>query len=134
MSNMLINYTELINNRLTAFRNLGCSMSMHIHYTFSRMNRFPENLCSMGGKQGKRFHQDMWKMKTRFQGRRDAVMMVDYYWNLKRNLSVAEHSRIMWKRKFKHCSLNCGDATYNLRVSVNYQHLLYHPEIDVPIM
>lgn len=100
-NNKARNYAELVNNMLTAFRNLGCNMSIKMHYLFSHMNRFPENLGSMSDEQGERFHQDMKEMETRYQGRWDAVMMADYCWNLKRDLPAAEHSRSSKKRKFK---------------------------------
>ena len=76
------NYAELINNMSTAFRNLSCSMSIKMHYLFSHMDRFPENLGSMSDKQGDRFHQDPKEMETRYQSSRDSVMMADYCWNL----------------------------------------------------
>ncbi|CAM1301858.1 Uncharacterised protein r2_g1166 [Pycnogonum litorale] len=93
------NYTELVTNMLTAFRNLGCNMSIKMHYLESHMDRFPENLGSMSDKQGERFHQDIKEMETRYQGRWDAVMMADYCWTLKRDISTAEHSRSSKKRK-----------------------------------
>ena len=59
------NYAELVNNMLTAFKNLGCNMSVKMHYLFSHMDWFNE-----------------WRvgeeMETRYQGRLDAVMMADY--------------------------------------------------------
>ena len=57
-NNKARNYAELVNNMLTAFRNLGCNMSVKMHYLFSQMDRFPENLGSMSDEQGKRFPQD----------------------------------------------------------------------------
>ena len=38
------NKAELVNNMLTAFRNLGCNMSVKMHNLFSHMDRFPEKL------------------------------------------------------------------------------------------
>ena len=35
------NYTELAANLLTAFRNLGCNMSIKMHDLFSHLGRFP---------------------------------------------------------------------------------------------
>jgi hypothetical protein len=49
-------YAKLVTNMLTAFRNLGCNMSIKMHYLFSHMDRFPENLGSMSDEQGERFH------------------------------------------------------------------------------
>ena len=56
-NNKARNYTELVNNMLTALKNLGCNMSIKMHYLFSHMDQFPENLGSMSDKQGERFHQ-----------------------------------------------------------------------------
>ena len=86
---------------LTAFRTLGCSMSIKMHYLNSHMDRFPENLGSMSDEQGERFHQDMKEMETRYQGRWNAVMMVDYCWTLKRDLPAGQHSRSSKKHKFE---------------------------------
>ena len=63
------NYTELVTNSLTDYRNLGCNMSIKMHYLFSPMDRFPEDLVSMSDEQGEIFHrtQKRWR-----QGIRDA--------------------------------------------------------------
>ena len=68
-NNKARNYAEPSNNMLTAFRNLGCNMSVKTHYLFSHMDWFPENLGSMSDKQTERFHQDLKEMETMYQGR-----------------------------------------------------------------
>ena len=113
---------------LTAFRNLGCNMSVKMHYVFSHMDQFPEkNLGSMNDEQGERFHQDLKEMETRYQGHRSAVMMADYCWNLKRDLPAVEHFRSLKKWKFKPWSLNNGEATCNLHVLtfIDAHHSVY---------
>ena len=84
-------------------------------------------LSSMSDEQRERFHKDLKEMETRYLVRWDVVMMADYCWNLKRDLSAAEHSRSSKKRKFKPWSLNNGEATCNLRVLtfINTHHLVY---------
>ena len=126
-NNKARNHAELVNKMLTAFRNLGCNKSVKMHSLFLHMDRFPENLGSMSDKQGKRFHQDLKKMETRYQGRWEAVMMADYCWNLKRDLSAAEHSRSSKKQNFKLWSLNNGEAICDLRVLtfINAHHSVY---------
>ena len=57
-------YAELVNNMLTAFRNLGCNMRVKMHYLFSHIDQFPENLGSVSdehvsGSLGRR--QDGWQ-------------------------------------------------------------------------
>lgn len=94
------NYKDLVANMLVAFRNLGCNMSIKMHYLYSHMDRFPENLGSLSDEQGERFHQDLREMESRYQGRWDMVMMADYCWNLKRDVQAPKHSRQSKKRKF----------------------------------
>ena len=127
VNNKARNYAELVNNMLTAFRNLGCNMSVKMHYLFSHMDRFPENQCSMSDEQGERFHQDLKEMETRYQSCWEAVMMVDYCWNLKRDLPAADHSRSSKKRKFKPWNLNNREAKCNLRLFtfINANHSVY---------
>ena len=55
-NNKARNSAELLNNMLTAFKNLACNMSVKMHYLFSHMDRFPENLGSISDEQGERFH------------------------------------------------------------------------------
>ena len=64
-NNKARNLAKLVNNMLTAFRNLGCNMSIKMHYLFSHMNRFPENLGSMRDEQEEKFHQDLKEMETK---------------------------------------------------------------------
>ena len=51
-NNKVRNYAELVTNMLNAFRNLGCNISIKMHYLFSHMDWFPENLGSMSDEQG----------------------------------------------------------------------------------
>ena len=126
-NNKARNYAGHVNNMLTAFRNLGCNRGVKMHYLFSHMDWFPENLGSMSDEQRERFHQDLKEMETRYQGRWDAVMMADYCWNLMIDLSAAAHSRNSKKQKFKPWSLNNGEATCNLHLLtfINAHHSDY---------
>ena len=120
------NYAELVNNMLTAFRNLGCNMIVDALpiVTYGSVSWEPGfNEWRAGGE----IPSGPEEMETRYQGRWDAVMMADYCWNLKRDLPVAQHSRSSKKRKFKPWSLNNGEATCNLRVLIfiNTHHSVY---------
>jgi len=94
------NYEELVTNMITWFKKLGCNVSIKMHFLFSHINRFPEHLGAMSDEQGERFHQDMKEMETLYQRRWDAVMMVDYCWTLKRDVTDIQYSRGSKKRKF----------------------------------
>ena len=75
-------------------------MSIKIHYLFSHLDRFPENLWELSEEQGERFHQDIKVMEERYQGRWDTHMMADYCWNLQRHNPFAPHTRKSYKRRF----------------------------------
>ncbi|QQP39277.1 Uncharacterized protein FKW44_020105, partial [Caligus rogercresseyi] len=94
------NHARLISTMIEAFQNLGCLMSIKMHFLFSHMEKFPENLGAMSDEQGERFHQDMRQIEERYQGRWDAVMMADYCWSLKRDNTAAAHTRESKKRRF----------------------------------
>ena len=87
------NYEDLVADMLVAFSNLGYYMSIKIHYLYSHMDRFPENLGTLSDEQVERFHQDLREMKTRYKGRLNMVMMADNCWNLKRNVQAGKHSQ-----------------------------------------
>ena len=75
-------------------------MSIKIHYLFSHLDRFPENLGELSEEQGERFHQDIKVMEERYQGRWDTHMMADYCWNFQRHKPFAPHARKSYKRRF----------------------------------
>ena len=68
-------------------------MSIKLYYLHSHLDKFPENLVNISNEQGERFHQDLREMENRYQGRWDEVMMADYCWCLKRDVSTVEHAR-----------------------------------------
>ena len=77
------NYEILVARMLFAFRELGCNMSLKVHFLFSHLHRFPQNLGAVSDEQGERFHQDFKTMEERYQGRWDKRMMADYCWSIK---------------------------------------------------
>ncbi|XP_076367169.1 uncharacterized protein LOC143255416 [Tachypleus tridentatus] len=94
------NYETLVANMLSAFRDLGCNMSVKLHYLYSHLDRFPENPGAVSDEQGERFHQDLKTMEERYQGRWDKHMMADYCWSIKRECPETVHKRKSYKRKF----------------------------------
>jgi hypothetical protein len=94
------NYEDLVNRMLLAYRDLGCNMSIKLHFLNSHLDRFPENLGDVSDEQGERFHQDLMTMEERYQGRWDRHMMADYCWTIKRDDPEKTHKRKSYKRKF----------------------------------
>ena len=77
------NYEILVSKMLFAFRDLGCKMSIKVHFLFSHLDKFLENLGSVSDEQEERFHQDLMTVEERYQGRWNRHMMADYCWNIK---------------------------------------------------
>jgi len=78
------NYEELVSNLLKAYEELGCNMSLKIHFLDSHLSFFPSNLGAVSDEMGERFHQDLKIMERRYQEWWDQYMMGDYCWSLKR--------------------------------------------------
>lgn len=94
------NYVLLVQRMLKAFCDLGCNMSIKMHFLNSHLDQFPENLGDVSDEQGERFHQDLKTMEERYQGRWDTHMMADYCWSIKRDRPEQVHKRKSYKRKF----------------------------------
>ena len=87
------NFSKLVENLLQAFHNLQCNMSVKVHFLYSHLDYFPENLGAFSEEQGERFHQDIKVMEKRYQGRWNISMIADYCWSLMHETSKFEHSR-----------------------------------------
>ena len=96
------NYQYLVDLKLRNFQALGARMSIKLHYLFSHLDYFSENLGNVSKEQGERFHQDINIMEERYQGRWDAHMMADYCWTLIRDCAGQSYKRKSYKRTFLH--------------------------------
>ncbi|GFX79403.1 uncharacterized protein TNCV_1715531 [Trichonephila clavipes] len=91
---------ELVESMVSNLKELGCNMSINIHFMHSHLDRFPQNRGDFSEEQGERFHQDLRTMEERYQGRWDSHMMADYCWSLQRDPPKVVHSRKSYKRSF----------------------------------
>ena len=94
------NYEDLVSEMLLAFRDLGCNMSIKIHFLNSHLRHLPENLGAVSDEQRDRFHQELSTMEERYQGRWDKHMMADYCWSVKRDVPDKVYRRKSYKQKF----------------------------------
>ena len=94
------NYKEIVEELLLSLQELGCKMSIKIHYLHSHIEEFQENLGDVSEEQGERFHQDIKVMEERYQGKWDSKMMADYCWNLMRDVPQSSHKRTAKRKKF----------------------------------
>lgn len=70
-------------------------MSLKIYLTHFHFSFFPSNLGVVSDEQGERFHQNVKWFENWFQRRRDANMLGDYYWLLKREYT-SQHMRTFY--------------------------------------
>ena len=94
------NYIELVEELLLSLQDLGCRMSIKVHYLHSHLSEFLANLGDVSVEQGERFHQDVKVMEEHYQGRWNCNMVADYSWSLMRDVPYAVHKRLAAKRKF----------------------------------
>ena len=46
------NHEDLVGNMLLAFHDLGCKMGIKVHFLFSHLDKFPDNLGAVSDEQG----------------------------------------------------------------------------------
>jgi len=83
------NYCEIVGELLQSYQDMGCNMSLKIHY----LDFFPDNLGAVSDEHGERFHQDISALEKRYQGQRGARMLSDYCLMMKRDVSDAKHRK-----------------------------------------
>ncbi|GFT20545.1 uncharacterized protein TNCV_2183821 [Trichonephila clavipes] len=62
-------HVELVESMLSNLKELGCNMSIKIHFLHSHLDQFPQNLGDFSEEQGERFHQDLRTKEERYQER-----------------------------------------------------------------
>lgn len=63
----VLGYQEYIEILLQAYEDMGCWMSLKIHFLHFHLNFFPPNLRAVNDEQGERFHQDINKMESNYK-------------------------------------------------------------------
>jgi len=79
------NFRELVQELMDSYEQLGCNMSLKMHFLFSHLVFFPLNCGDVSDKHGERFHQDISVMEHRYKGKWSAAMLSDYCWMMKRD-------------------------------------------------
>ena len=63
------NFRELVQDLVDSYEQLGCSMSLKMHFLFSQLDFFPLNCGDVSDKHGEHFHQDILMMEHRYKGK-----------------------------------------------------------------
>lgn len=87
------NYEALIDDLIRCYRNLGCNMSLKVHFLHSHLPFFPENLADVSDEHGERFHQDISMVENRYKGKWSPAMLADFCWTLHRDRSDTVHRK-----------------------------------------
>ena len=93
-------YQACIEKLLKSFEDMGCRMSLKIHFLHSHLNFFPPNLGAESDEHGERFHQDITKAESNYQGKWNPGMMGDFCWMLLRDIPEAKYTRSSKKTHF----------------------------------
>jgi len=72
---------------------MECRMSLKLHFLYSHLDFFQENLGAFSEEHGEIFHQVIQQIEKRYQSRCwDSAMMGDYIWSLIRE-DTYDHKR-----------------------------------------
>ena len=93
-------YQACIEKLLKSYEDMGCRMSLKINFLHSHLNFFPPNLGAVSDEHGERFHQDITKMKSNYQGKWNPGMMGDFCWMLLHDIPVSKYTRSSKKTHF----------------------------------
>ena len=92
-------YQACIEKLLKSHEDMGCRMSLKIHFLPSHLNLFSQNLGAVSDEHGERFNQDITKMESNYQDKWNPRMMGDFCWMLLRDIPEA---KCTWYSKKTH--------------------------------
>ena len=94
---------EIVNEFLEAYKEMGCRMSLKVHFLHSHLDAFPENLGQFSDEQVERFHQGMLLLENRFQGKCHISLMAKYCCSIRCDTADEDYNR---QRTSMHFSVN----------------------------
>ena len=94
------NYIELVEHMIDSYKNMGCNMSLKIHFLHSHLDFFPSNCGDVRDEHEERFHQNITVVEKRYQRKWSPSMLADYCWTLAR-----EKPEFCYSRKAKRIRL-----------------------------
>lgn len=67
-----------------SFEQMGCLMSVKVHYIHNHLDKFPANPSQSSDEMGERAHQDLKLIEKRFAGKNLLNALCEYCWTLTR--------------------------------------------------
>jgi hypothetical protein len=78
-------YAQIVEELILSFQEMGCNMSLKLHFLHSHLDFFPENLGAVSDEHGERFHQTIRVLEERYSGKCQGIsMLTDYCWTVQR--------------------------------------------------
>jgi hypothetical protein len=99
-NNKVGNYPEIVEILLQSHEAMGCNMSLKIHFFYSHLDFFPQNLGAVSDEHGELFHQDIAVMEELYQGKWSVNMLSDYCWSIIRDVPETNYKRKSPATKF----------------------------------
>lgn len=59
-------YETIVKTMMDHMKELGCRMSLKLHFLHSHLDHFPENFGAVSEEMGERFHQDIKEAERRY--------------------------------------------------------------------
>jgi len=78
---------------MDSYGQLGCNMSLKMHFLFSHLDFCPLNCGEVKDERGESFHQDNLVMEHRYTRKWSAAILGDYCWLMKRDAAVTKYHR-----------------------------------------
>ena len=72
------NYYVLVTTMLLAYRDLGCKMSIKLHFLHSHLDEFPSNHGAVSDEQGERFHDYRTSLPSQMGQKHDGRLLLEH--------------------------------------------------------
>ena len=76
----LANLKERVDDLKDSYKQLGCNMSLKMHFLNSHLDFFPTNCGEVSDEHDECFHQDISMIEWRYKGKWSVAMLADYCW------------------------------------------------------
>ena len=73
-------FRQMVDRLLVAYREMGCLMSVKVHFLMCHLDFFPDNLGDFSDEHGERMHQVLRFFEINFKSNWDINMLCDYMW------------------------------------------------------
>ena len=88
------NFERIVKNLIQCYHEMGCKMSLKVHFLHSHLSFFPDNLGDVSDEHEEKFYQLIQSME------RNPALLADYFWNIKSEDSSGHKRQCRMSQKF----------------------------------